>query len=123
MSPEKGNRHHILFPRKLHDAHPDTKALRREQLLIPNMAVIGHTALHAEVAIVPPLDRFTAGRVRRDFYPVRDNHIATIEELMRSIEIASKHPKTRSIEVENAQVAIHAIELQIPFIREHLIRE
>lgn len=123
MSPEKGNRHHILFPRKLHDAHPDTKALRREQLLIPNLQIIGHTALHREVAIVPPLDRFTAGRVLRDFYPVRDNHVATMEELMKSIEIASQHPKACSIEKENAQVAIHAIELQIPFVREYLITE
>lgn len=123
MSPEKGNRHHILFPRKLHDAHPDTKSLRREQLLIPNLAIIGHTALHREVAIVPPLDRFTAGRVLRDFYPVRDNHVKTMEELMRSIEEAMKHPKSQELERMNAQVAIHGIEMQIPFIREYLITE
>lgn len=123
MSPERGNRHHILFPRKLHDAHPDTKALRREQLLIPNIAIIGHTALHREVAIVPPLDRFTAGRVLRDFYPVRDNHVKSMEELMRSIESAMKHPKSQELERMNAAVAVHAIEAQIPFVREYLIIE
>jgi hypothetical protein len=120
---ERGNRHHILFPRRLHDAHPDTKELRRNHLLIPNMAVLGHAALHNEIAIVPPLDRFTAGRVLRDFYPVRDNHIKTIEEFMRSIEEATRHPKAREVEILNAQVAIHAIEMQIPYIREYLIQE
>lgn len=123
MSPEKGNRHHILFPRKLHESHPDTRSLRREQLLIPNLQIIGHTALHGAVGIVPPLDRFTAGRVRRDFYPVRDNHVASMEELMRAIDIASKHPKTQEVERMNAQVAIFAIEQQIPFVREFLITE
>lgn len=120
---ERGNRHHILFPRKLHDAHPDTKELRRHQLLIPNIAILGHTALHSEVALVPPLDRFTAGRVLRDFYPVRDNHIQSMEELMRAIEGAMKHPKAQEIERMNAAVAVHAIEAQIPFIKEYLIVE
>lgn len=91
--------------------------------MIPNIAIIGHTALHSEVTIVPPLDRFTAGRVLRDFYPVRDQHVKTMEELMRSIEGAIKHPKTNDLERMNAQVAVHAIEMQIPFVKEYLITE
>jgi hypothetical protein len=46
-----------------------------------------------------------------------------MEELMRSIEGAIKHPKTNELERMNAAVAVHAIEAQIPFIREYLITE
>lgn len=116
-----GNRHHILFPRRLHEAHPDTKELRRQPLLIPTLRVIGHTALHDEVALVPPLDRFMANRVLNDFEPVRGDYIASMEELMRSIERAIKHPRSQEIERMNAEVAIYAIESQIPFVREHII--
>lgn len=119
----EANRHHILFPRRLHEAHPDTRALRREHLLIPKLEVIGHTALHDTVALVPPLDRFTANRVLKDFEPVRGDYIASAEELMRSIEREIKHPRVGEIEIMNATVAIHAIEMQLPFIREHLIPE
>lgn len=115
------NRHHILFPRRLHDAHPDTKELRRTHLLIPKLEVIGHTALHDTVALVPPLDRFTAHRVLQGFEPVRDDYVASMEELMRTIEREVKHPRISEIEVMNAAVAVHAIEMQIPFVREYIV--
>ncbi len=122
MNEVEGNRHHILFPRKLHEAHPDTRSLRRQPLLIPNLAILGHVALHNEIGMVPPLDRFTAGRVLNDFYPVRDRHLETIDELMLSIGRAARHYQTGNIERINAEVAIQAIELQIPFIKEYLIK-
>ena len=117
------NRHHILFPRKLHDANQDTKVIRRNPWLIPKIAVVGHMALHDEVTTVPPLDRFSAQRVNRAFVPIRGNHILSIEALMFAIDEAIQHPKVRAIEIENAQVAIHALELQIPFIKEFLIQD
>jgi len=42
---------------------------------------------------------------------------------MFAIEDAIQHPKVRAIEIENAQVAIHALELQLPFIREFIVQE
>jgi len=119
---EQGQRHHALFPRKLHDANSDTKWLRQKHNLIPRLVTIGHAALHSEVVIVPPLDRFTAGRVARDFMPVHNDTIGSIEMLMRSIEHAIRHPKVQELERMNAAVTLHALELQIPFIREYEIK-
>lgn len=114
------HKHHLQFPRKLHDAHPDTRELRRNCWLIPPINEIGHIALHSEVILVPPLDRFTAGRVLKDFVPQKGDYIGSMYNLISSIDEALKHPKARAIEIENAQVAIHAIELQVPFIKEYL---
>lgn len=97
-----------------------TKDIRRNQWLMPPLNDIGHSALHNAVILVPPLDRFTAGRVLTDFTPHRGDYMGSIYELMDSIEEAARHPRVRSIEAENAQVAIHALELQIPFIKEYL---
>jgi len=119
----EGNRHHVLFPRKLHEAHPDTKSLRRKQLLIPNLIVVGHIALHNAVAFVPPLDRHMASRVNRDFIPVRDNHIASMQALTESIERCAEHPRAGEIEIANAEIAVRAIQMQIPFVKEYLVRE
>lgn len=123
MTRREGHRHHTQFPRKVHDAHPATREIRRNHWLIPRIEEIGHAALHSEIIVVPVLDRFTAGRVLSDFQPIEGNHIASMEELMRSIERAIKHPKSGELEQMNAQVAIHALELQIPYIRESLIPE
>lgn len=117
----RGNKHHVQFPRALHEAHPDTKDIRRNQWLIPEIDIDVHTALHGLIAIVPVLDRYTAARVRRDFVPIKGSYIGSIHELMSTIDEASRHPKAGPIEFSNAQVAIHALELQIPFIREGLI--
>lgn len=117
------DRHHVCFPRLVHEANKDTKEIRRNRWLIPPLVRIGHTALHDEVTIVPPLDRFAAQRVNRDFVPVRGDYIRSVEALMFAIEDAIQHPKVRAIEIENAQVAIHALELQLPFIREFIVQE
>lgn len=112
------NRHHVMFPRRVHEANEDNRDIRRERWLIPPMIILGHVALHDEVTLVPPLDMYTAQRVNRDFEPVPGDYVRSVENLMFAIEDALKHPKTRAIQIESAQVSIHALELQIPFIRE-----
>lgn len=116
-------RHHVQFPRLVHEANKDTKEVRRNHWLIPPLIVLGHIALHDEISVVPVLDRFTAQRVNRDFVPHRGDYIRSVENLMFAIDDALKHPKTRAIEIENAQVAIHALELQLPFIKEFVVYE
>ncbi len=120
--PPEADKHHICFPRLVYEANADTKEIRRNRWLMPTLVRVGHTALHDEVIFVPPLDMYTAQRVRRDFDPVRGNYIRSIENLMFAIEDALQHPRTRAIQIESAQVTIHALELQIPFIKEFLVQ-
>lgn len=112
------DRHHVLFPRSIYEANSDTKSIRRNRWLVPYLERVGHDALHDEITIVPVFDRFTVQRINRDFEPVSGDYVRSIESLMFSIDEAMHHPKIRSIEIMNAEIIIHALELQIPFIKE-----
>ncbi len=118
-----GHKHHVLFPGKVHEAHPATKEIRRNHWLQVPILQIGHTALHNEVTIVPSLDRYTAARVLRDYVPHRGDYVRSVEDLMFTIEDALKHPRTTAIEISNAQVAVYALELQLPFLKEFGIQD
>jgi hypothetical protein len=117
----EADRHHVKFPRAVHEANLDTREIRRNRWLIPTLVRVGHTALHNEVTIVPPLDLYTARIVNRDFEPAVGSHIGSMYSLMSAIEGAIKHPRATAIQIENAQLAIHALELQIPFIKEYQV--
>lgn len=117
----KSQGHHVLFTRKLHEAQEPTRLLRQNNWLIPPIEHEAHKALHVAVATVPPLDHFMAPRVYRAFYPVPDNYLASMDRLCFAIEEATQHPRVGYVERGIGMLAIHAIELQKPFIREGLV--
>ena len=119
---ETWNRHHALFPRRLHEVNINTRELRRTHSLIPKLQVVGHMALHDTIEFVPPLDRITAAYVMHDFEPVDDDSIKSIEQLMLSIERAANNAKgVGVIGLANAELAVYALELQLPFIKEYQV--
>lgn len=79
-----------------------------------------HEHLHRYTTPVPPLGVYALQRVVRDFKPSRDV-FQSIDNLMTSIEGAANHPKAHALERELAYIAIDAIDLQRPFIKEGLI--
>lgn len=107
-------RHHTLFTRATWDSQESTRLLRRlPQLIIP-MHDEEHKALHDSIVTVPLLDHRTARNVYNEFQPVQGNIIGSLNILMRVI-----HEESRGrVERELGAVVIHALELQIPFIRE-----
>lgn len=122
MPPRKTyNDHHILHHKKQHEATPDNDFLRRRAPgMMARMAIDAHDELHQNCPGVPPLDVWTAMRVRRLYVPT-DNPLQGIENYMRAVEQAMKHPRSHHIERALSQLAIHAVDLQRPYIREGLI--
>lgn len=114
-------RHHILYSRTHWEATPDGKLLRRQHMLIPRLEPSIHKLVHDEVSIVPILDRHTMRTTARNFYPVRNDTLASLDNLMLAIEEASQNPKLGQVEKALAQLCIWGLEAQKPLIAEGLI--
>lgn len=113
--------HHVLYTARTWRSQGPTRELRSNRWLIPPLEPDTHREIHSQIATVPLLDHFTADRVLRDFVPIKNNYLATIGELCLSIEEAIHHPKARQIERELGSLVIHALELQMPLIKEGLL--
>lgn len=109
--------HHILFTKRTWRSQGDTSALRSNPSLIVPMYDNPHAALHREVFTVPLLDHRTANIVNRDYRPA-GNYIASMNRLMSVIDEVGRDPRCGQIERDLGQLAIQAIEIQIPFIKE-----
>lgn len=79
-----------------------------------------HDELHRVCPGVPPLDIYMAQRVKGLYVPHADPLVG-IDRISTAIETASRHHRAHSVEVALAGLAVEAIRLQIPFIREGLI--
>lgn len=80
-----------------------------------------HIALHRDISTVPLLDHHTALRVHRNFEPVIGDYVASIWSLMKTIEQEIKHPRASEIEQGLGNLAIQALERQIPYVKEGLV--
>lgn len=114
------DRHHILNNRVEWTARPESARLRETPILVPTLDRTVHEHLHRYTTPVPPLGVYALQRVVRDFVPTNDV-FQSIDNLMTSIEGAANHPKAHELERELAYIAIDAIDLQRPFIKEGLI--
>lgn len=114
-------KHHVNFTKRTHESMETTRCLRRNHWLMPPLEDEPHTALHREISTVPLLDPHTAMRVHREFEPVAGDYIASIWAYMRTIERAIKHPRAGEIEKGLGNLAVYAIERQVPFIRQGLV--
>lgn len=79
-----------------------------------------HIELHKTISTVPLLDHHTAMRVHREFNPVEGDYIASMWSLMRTIEQAIKHPRAGEVEKGLGNLAVYAIQQQIPFVKSGL---
>jgi hypothetical protein len=113
--------HHTLFTRKTMESQETTKCLRRNHWLMPPLEDAPHTALHREISTVPLLDPHTAMRVHQYFEPVEGDYIASLYSLMRTIEASIRHPRAGGIEKGLGNLAVFALEEQLPFIRAGLV--
>lgn len=109
-------RHHLLFERSSWESSIPARRLRQLPSLIIPMDEDIEQALHKTVINVPLLDRYTAQHTYRELQPAR-TYVGSCYRLMEAIERGSQHSKTHTLERELAQLTIHAIELQMPFIR------
>jgi hypothetical protein len=113
-------KHHVIYSRRSQESLETMKCLRRNHWLMPPLEDPPHVELHRAISTVPLLDHHTAARVHREFEPVEGDYIASMWSLMRTIEQAIKHPRASHIEKGIGNLAVYAIEQQIPFVREGL---
>lgn len=112
--------HHILNTRAHWLSSNEAKQLRNEKSLVPRIYRCIHNDLHAECPAVPLLGYHTLRRTLNEFYPQRET-LPSIDNLLFAIDLAADHPKAHPIERQLASLAMQAIELQKPFIREGLV--
>jgi hypothetical protein len=115
------NQHHVLFDRAAWRSSDARKDMRENRWLIVPLWVEAHKELHKAVEIVPVLDYHTIARVRRDYEPTPGNFVRSIEDFCLEIDAALEHPRTSQLQRDVGALAIHAIELQLPFIEEGLV--
>ena len=111
------DRHHILFPRQEWSLRPESRDLRNTQPLIPRIDRELHNEVHRQVPFVPLIGYHALRRVATDFYPARGT-LASIDDMMLSMEKVSKHPKALPLEIGQIALAIEALDIQRTILRE-----
>lgn len=114
------DRHHILNNRIEWSARPESLRLRETPSLIPMLDRSVHEDLHRYTTPVPLLGVHALQRVVSRYRPSNDV-FQSMDNLLFAIEDAANHPKAHALEREIGYIAIDAIELQRPFIKEGLI--
>lgn len=107
--------HHIIHENREWSLRPEAKSIRETPSLIVKIDREEHNELHRTCPAIPLLGYHALIRTRKTF-EVGDNPIQSMENLMRSIEEASNHPRAHEVEKHLAELAIWAIDLQRPFV-------
>lgn len=109
------DRHHILFNRQEWSLRPDALSLRENPALIATMDRQVHNELHDHCPAVPLLGHHALLRTL-NFFESSPDQLESMDNLMKSIEQASNHPKAHIIEKHLAELAVWSIDLQTPFV-------
>lgn len=108
-------RHHILFNKRAWSSYEEGRSLRESPSLIVPLESDIHRELHRNVPIVPLLGYYSLSSVAAgyepDYKPLKD-----ISQLQSLIERTKTHPRAHGIEKGLADLAIHALDLQRPFL-------
>lgn len=120
--PKTGEYHHLLYCRNSWESMPHTRKLRQKPELILPMDKDVEEELHRSIVTVPLLDHYTASHANRLFVPT-SRYMSSVHNLISAIDEGASHPRTQPLERQLAELTIHAIELQIPFIQEGLLRQ
>lgn len=111
------DRHHVLFPKRLYNTYQDSMKLRQNPSLIIEMDRDAHEELHRNVPLVPILGQHALEQVRAFYVPDdSEDPIRHIEALQRAIEHSKRHPRTHHLEKIMADLTLHALDIQKPYI-------
>jgi len=112
-----------LFPNKLWTQYDSGKILRTSPGLIVPLYHGGHEQIHKRLEQVPLLDSYTLDKVARDFEPIIDKPILSIYALQRAITEATQfNSRSSKIARSLGQVVCDALDMQIPIIKEGIVR-
>lgn len=113
--------HHILHHRQEWTLRPEAAALRESPPLIVEIPRSLHNEIHKNVPPVPLLGHYALFRTLRAYNPVQGDSLASIDNLLLAIEEAARSPKSHAIEKTLAELAVEAIDLQRPYIKQGII--
>jgi len=113
----ESERHHILFTGSSWESGIYTRKLRQLPCLIVPMFAEVEEELHKNIVTVPLLDPYLASHTVKNFHPSR-TYTASMYGLMTAIESSAQFRKTTDLQRRVAELTVHAIELQIPFVRQ-----
>ena len=114
--------HHILETRSDWTSNKLANRLRTVGELMPELWQPAHDSLTRACPIVPLLGYKALELVTADFRPVKDNTMNSIDRLLCTINKVSNNQSMHQIERQLAELAMHSIETQIPYIRGNIIR-
>lgn len=113
--------HHVLFTRAAWSSSDVGKDLRQNRWLIPPITVESHQELHKAIEMVPVMDPITMARVRRSYEPMPGQFLESMVRLVMATDEAINHPKASEFQKQLGELAIYAVELQMPIIKEGLV--
>lgn len=116
------DKHHVLFDKASWTLRKEGIYVREQPSLKPAIDRDAHNELHRNCPPVPALGYYALRRVSRDFVP-GSTPLRSMSNLTRSIEASSRHLNVHRIEKELAGLAVEAIDLQRPYIKEGLPNE
>lgn len=99
---------------------PQGVYLREQPTLIPRTEQDIHDVIHRVAPAVPLLGRHALQHVASDFKPGKDT-MHSIDNLLLSIDFASRHPRAHRIEVDVMDLAVEAILIQRDILRGNVI--
>ena len=115
-------RHHLLYDKVVWGSQEYGRKLRTCYWLIPLLHPTIHQTIHESLASVPLPDRYAQRNIWMGFEPVENDYLGSIDNLLFSIEAANKHPRTSRLDKQLTYLAMCAIELQKPLVKEGLIK-
>lgn len=107
------NCHHLFWTAKNHHDW-----MRAEPDFQPQMYIPAHNALHSDLQAmsVPEICKPILQAVRANFTPTRDT-FDSLDQILLLIDHASEMPQVHPIDRQLAQMAIHALEIQKPYLK------
>lgn len=114
------DRHHILHHKQEWTLREKAELLRESPPLIPSIPREVHNEIHANCPPVPLLGYHALARTLSSYVPLWGDTLGSMDNLMFAMEEAQSHPRAHAIERDLAELAIQAVDLQRPYIREGL---
>ena len=114
----KMDRHHTIFTARTWSVYREGEALRESPSLIATMPVDLHRELHRNCPPVPVPSHHALQFIISRFEPVRGDVLASMDNLMLTIEESTKRPRMHHIERALAELTIWGLEAQKPYLEQ-----
>lgn len=109
--------HHTLFSRAAWNSNEDTRKLRVAPGLIVPLKSLVHAELHQKIEQVPLPDHHMAQRIRREYYPEKDDYIGSLRNFQEAVGVAMDNPYVSDVAFSLGGLIIASMEAQIPYIQ------